>query len=551
MPEEKREPTKPSPEIIGEAGGTFMPSITGGLTWNPDTISVKTYLEMEDDAQIKAVYTLIKAPLQKVVWSIGCEDPDIARFVRIVIEPLWLSLLNNLSMALQFGHQAFEKVWEEKNGQWQYSGFLDLYPDSVKYKKGIRGEFDGLEQYTTKGTVTIPKEKSFVFTNEKRWGNPYGRSKFRSAYMYWFIDKFTYDFENQYFERYANPLIWGQAPAGKSQTGTTETSQQSNISILFNLLKEAKNAGLIVTPSDVDALTHQKKWIVQFLEAQRRGADYRSRHEYLDLMKARAIFAPELVFSAPYAGSSYALAREHATIFMSAEEAILQEVKNHVQKYIIPQLIKYNFGANAPPATWDYESIAPETKTLLRDLVMAMVAGDIIRPDPDWISKTIGIKLREEASKTTERQVKQKVQETILKGLQQQTGGAAPEEILPEGQPEDQAQQLIQAVQQARQAQEQQAVEEPGEEIFKPSRSAAAYKRWATTPTPQRFRSDKSYQKAYSKGLFEDIQNHYLFRTQRKLMLDERSGEVIEIKKSKTRRLRNTILSLIERFLPE
>lgn len=551
MPEE----TKPTPEVIGEAGGTSMPTITSGLTYNPDTITVRTYLEMEDDAQIKAVFTLIKAPLQKVVWSIGCDDQDIANFVRIVLEPLWLGLINNMCTALQFGHQAFEKVWEEKNGRWQYSGFLDLHPDSVRYKKGERGVFNGIEQYTTKGTVFIPPEKSFVFTNEKRWGNPYGRSKFRSAYMYWFIDKYTYDFENQYFERYANPILWGQAPSGKSQTGTSESSQRSNISLLFDLLKDAKNAGIIVTPSDVDAITHQKKWIVQFLEAQRRGADYRSRHEYLDLMKARAIFAPELVFSAPYAGSSYALAREHATIFMSAEEAMLQEVKNHVQKYIIPQLIRYNFGKNAPLATWDYESIAPETRTLLRDLVMAMVAGDIIRPDPDWISKTIGIKLREEASKTTERQVKQKVQETLLKGLQEQ--GAPTETIAPgETQPaQDQAaqnaQRILEAVQSARQAAQEQAVTQPAEMIPGPSRSAAAYKRWATTPTPERFRSPRSWEKAYAKGLFEDIQKHYIFGTKRKLMFDERTGDVIEIKKNRVRKLRNAILSLVEKFLPE
>ena len=544
MPEENARPTL---EVIGEAGGTSMPTITGGLSYNPDTITVRTYLEMEDDAQIKAVFTLIKAPLQKVVWSIGCEDQDIARFIRMNLEPRMLSLINNMCNALQFGHQAFEKIWEEKNGQWQYAGFQDLHPDSVRYKKGEKGVFDGIEQYTTKGTVYIPPDKSFVFTNEKRWGNPYGRSKFRAAYMYWFIDKYTYDFENQYFERYANPILWGQAPSGQTQTGTGNTSQKSNISILFDLLKDAKNAGIIVTPSDVDAVTHQKKWIVGFLEAQRRGADYRSRHEYLDLMKARAIFAPELVFSAPYAGSSYALAREHATIFMSAEEAILQEVKNHIEKYIIPQMITYNFGSKAPKATWDYESIAPETRTLLRDLVMAMVAGDIIRPDPDWISKTIGIKLREEASKTTERQVKQKIQETLLKGLQQP--GEIPEGT--EAGPTENTQKILEAVQQARQSAEQQAVEEPTEEIPGLSKSAAAYKRWATTPTPERFRTAKSYEKAYSKGLFEDIQKHYLFGTARKLMLDEKTGDVIEIKKNKVRKLRNTILSLIEKYLPE
>ena len=532
---EPREEKNPTPPVgsIGEAGGPMMPSVAGGLLYNPDTIPLRTYIQMEDDAQIKAVLTLIKAPLIKAVWSISCEDNDIASFCKENLEKLWGKLLRNLTNALNFGFQAFEKVWKQQGSSWIYEDFLDFYPPSVTIKIDS-GHFVGLQQFTSKfGTVDIPGEKSFVFTNEKRFGNPYGRSKLRSAYMYWFIDKYTYDFENVYFERYATPLIKGEAPTGRTQTSASSKSSEDNIDILLNKLKAARGLGAIVIPSDVDPVTKTPRWKVDFLEATRRGADFRQRHEYLDLMKARAIFAPELVFSAPYAGSSYALAREHASIFMSAEEAILEEIKAHVDAYVLPQLVLYNFGSKAPRAVWEYESIAPEVKTLLRDLVMTMVAGDIVRPDPDWIASTLGIKLREEATKTQERDLRSKMQSTLMKQLETQT---QPEETLPEETPAELP------------------IEEPIKqpvETKKPlSRSAAAFKRWAVTPTSKRFRSSRAWEKAYSKGefneIFRNIQNSVALNSKKTYHFDEKIQEYVEPRERIMQQLQQQFMSCMQ-----
>ena len=556
----------PTPQLgsVGEAGGQMMPSIAGGLLYNPETIPLRTYIQMEDDAQIKAVLTLIKAPLVKAVWSINCDDDDIARFCKENLEPQWGKLIRNLTNALNFGFQAFEKVWKKQGSSWVYDDFMDLYPPSVHIKVK-EGHFDGIYQYTTKGSADISQEKCFVFTNEKRFGNLYGRSKLRSAYMYWFIDKYTYDFENVYFERYATPLLKGEAPTGRTQTSTSSQASEDNIDILLNKLKVARGLGAIVIPSDVDPVTKAPRWKVEFLEATRRGADFRSRHEYLDLMKARAIFAPELVFSAPYAGSSYALAREHAMIFMSAEEALLEEIKAHINSYILPQLVLYNFGSKAPKATWDYESIAPEVKTLLRDLVMTMVAGDIVRPDPDWIASTLGIKLREEATKTQERDIRSKMQDVMMKQLEKQgqeataeAGAAEPGEAEAQ-QRSDAIRRILEAMKGAA-PQETIPEETPVAETAMPpekkpglSKSAAAFKRWATTPTSKRFRSPRAWEKAYSKGLFEevfvDLQNSIMFRFRKKYSFDDTKDAYVQPKEEMLQQLKEQFMSCMQEQL--
>ena len=53
--------------VIGTGSGQLIPRTASGLIYNPETISIKTFQQMEDDAQIKAVLTIIKAPIQSVV----------------------------------------------------------------------------------------------------------------------------------------------------------------------------------------------------------------------------------------------------------------------------------------------------------------------------------------------------------------------------------------------------------------------------------------------------------------------------------------------------
>lgn len=410
---EKKEVTGPSSGTIGEAGGAQMPRVAEGLVYNPETISLSTFIEMEDDAQIKAVITIVKAPIMNVKWSIDSDSDEVREFCQKNLQKIWGNFIRDVLNAINFGFQAFEKVWVKKDGKWHLDEFLDLYPPSVTIKKDKDNyKFAGLQQYTAKkGKIDIPVEKSFVFTIDKRFGNLYGRSRLRSAYMYWYIDKYTYDFENIYFERFAQPLIVGEAPSGYTQTagGTSSPSLSENLNLLLPKLKALRTAGAIVLPSDTDPVSKQKKWAIKFLESQKQGAQFEARHRQLDQMKARAIFAPELVFSSPYAGASYALAREHATIFIGAEEAILQDIKTHIDKYILRDLVRYNFGQKAS-AEWNYESISTETKNLVRDLVIAMVQGEQIKPDADWLARTMNLKLRETA-KETEEAIKEETEE--------------------------------------------------------------------------------------------------------------------------------------------
>ena len=375
---------------VAEAGGYTMPRTADGLIYTPETIPYKTFFQMEDDAQIKAVLTVIKAPLLNTNWKIASKDPAISKFVQETLEPVWGELIFSLLNAINFGFQAFEEVWKEEKGAWKYKTFVDVHPDTITLKVDPNFDFDGFQQFSTKGLVTVPKEKALIFTVDKRFRNWYGRSRLRSAYFYWFIDKHTYDFENIYLERYAQPIPLGKAPSGRTPTSTT--ASEDNISLLLSKLTQMKNSGAIAISSDTDPKTKLPLWSVEFLEAMRRGGDFIARHKHLDVMKSRAIFAPDLVFAAPMGGASYALAKEHADIFISAEEAILNEVKAFMDYQVIPDLVSYNFGQNAARASWDFETISRAVKENLTKIVMGMVKDEKLELDQEWLESNVGMK---------------------------------------------------------------------------------------------------------------------------------------------------------------
>ncbi len=390
----KPKPKKEHFNQIAEPAGNLMPRTAAGLVYNPETISYRDFMKMEDDGQIKAVLTVVKAPLINARWKILCpKSKKIQQFTTELLEPIWLDLITSLLNAINFGFQAFEKVYKTNNeGFMIFKKFIDVHPDTIDLHLTKEFDFDGFGQSTSKGIVRVPKEKAALFNIDQRFNNPYGRSRLRSAYFYWFIDQYTYDFENIYLERYAQPILLGKAPTGR--TPTSATASEDNISLMAGIIKQIKNSSAAVIPSDSDPKTKDPKWTLEMLEATRRGGDFLARHDQLDTMKARAIFAPDLIFSAPKSGASYALAKEHADVFIAAEESILMDIKNFVNIQIIPQAIQLNFGKNAPMPKWEFETISKHLKDQLVRIVMQMMGKDKIEIDVEWLESTLGMKFK-------------------------------------------------------------------------------------------------------------------------------------------------------------
>ena len=362
-----------------------------GKKYNPDDISINTYKLMRKDAQIQMGLKVIKLPIKAMKWWVVCRDEDIKAFVQFSLQRTWKSMLNAILNALDFGWSACEKVWEvqdievarKENGKEiiAYKGqavllkkLKDPDPLTVSIKTDKNGDFNGF--YQDRGdaiNVTVPAEKAFVFTNEKEFGNLYGKSLLRYAYDYWYWATLMYQFLNRYFERRGTPPVKARAPGGRTNL--------SNGTVLDNL-RLAQKAGQSLTESSVVALPsstdeHGKyKWDLEYLEDKQRANMFLSYIEHLNSMKLRALFVPERMLVQDSSMGARSVSETHLDVFLMGLEGLIQDILDHFNKYLIPQIVKYNFGDNAPPVYLETSGLSTESKNLLKQIVVALIKKD-------------------------------------------------------------------------------------------------------------------------------------------------------------------------------
>jgi len=369
--------------------GRTMPSIVQGLVYNEDNISLQTYKKMENDAGVIAPLTIVKAPIHSVEWDIECENSDIREFVKKALKRIWNKFVSDSLLALNFGFQAFEKIFERNGDGIVYKKLLPFDPEYITLKEEKDGSFGGIELQMFEGeNVQLPPEKSFVFTHDKRWDNDYGRSRLRPAYRYWFIDRYYYDFENVFMETLSCPPTIGYAPPGK--TKTEDGREVDNLETMLQTVKDIRSGGSAALPSNMWS-EKDRQWFVELLESKKDVGHFIKAHEHLDTMKARAIFVPDLIFQAQKVGS-YALGKQHSNNFILSIKAILDTLKEYIDLYLIPQLVLYNFGSNAPRAEWNYSQLSESIIDLLKEIfIQATKIGTAPPIDWEWAFNILGI----------------------------------------------------------------------------------------------------------------------------------------------------------------
>lgn len=375
-------------------GGRGIPSILGGgITFNESDISLQTFKDMENDAGIIAPLTIVKAPIRSVEWSIECENNDIKDFVKKALLLIWEQLIGDMLLALNFGFQSFEKVFTRNNDGIVYKKLLAYDPADITVKTNEKtGGFAGIELSQVNkpmGAIQLPPQKCFHFAYDMRWGNFYGISKMRPAYKYWFTDKYYYEFQNVFMEKLSGGVVVAYAPSGKTVVDGVE---YDNIETMKKVAQDIRSGGVASLPSEMwGEQAGDRKWILELLESKKDTGQFVKAHEHLDTMKSRAIFVPDLIYKAEKVGS-FALGKEHTNNFILSIKAILDYAKLFIDSYLIPQLVEYNFGINAPRAEWVYSTLSPATIDFLKDLVIELTKKDRAEiPDWDFIFSALGV----------------------------------------------------------------------------------------------------------------------------------------------------------------
>ena len=361
-----------------------------GKKHNSDDLSINTYKLMRKDAQLQMGLKVIKLPIKAMKWWVVCQDPDIKAFVEYALKRVWIQTMTSILNALDFGWSACEKIWEVKDIEvlrkegldtvTAYKGkavllkkFKDPDPESVTLLVDGNGDFDGFEQEISGGnSAAVPPEKSFIFTNEKEFGDLYGKSLLRYSYDYWYWTTLMYQFLNRYFERRGTPPVIARAPAGR--TNLSNGTVLDNLALAQSAGESLSESSVVALPSSIyEGSKDVSKWDLSYLKDDQRADMFMKYIEHLNAMKLRGLFVPERMVSQDSEMGAKAVADTHLDVFLMGLEGLTKDIIDHFNRYLVPQLIKYNFGDNAPFAYLETSGLSTESKNLLKQIVISVI----------------------------------------------------------------------------------------------------------------------------------------------------------------------------------
>jgi len=349
----------------------FITAVTAAYVgpYNPAAAGVEVKKRMRLDPQIALGLAAIKAPVMNVTrdgsWWIEGGSDEVRRLVTELVRPLIRPLFRSCLNAVEFGHQAHEKVWEMRTVRgarraapdgsdgaggagaagafYAYRKLKDLEPGTFELYADEHGRYAGLRQPHMDGP--IPPEKTFVMTLNKEWGNLHGRGRLDAAYEPWYWSSVIYMFANRYFERKADPVIKAHGPSEirpDPQTGAEENTLDS----LNDSLGSLRSSGAIALPDERDEHGN-RRWDVEYLLDDQRGEMFRKYIEHLDAKKLRALFVPERSLTQDGSVGSQAAARQYADTFLLMEAGLLQDIVGQVNAFVVRPLVEANFGPAA------------------------------------------------------------------------------------------------------------------------------------------------------------------------------------------------------------
>ncbi|MFO7898090.1 MAG: hypothetical protein R6V58_03405, partial [Planctomycetota bacterium] len=330
-------------------GRPFLTALTASFVgpYRPGAIGVEAKKRMRRDPQIALGLAAIKAPVMNVAreggWWIEGRSEELVDAVAELVRPLVRPLVRSCLNAVEFGHQAHEKVWELRTlgsgaTVYAYRKLKDLEPGTFELYADEHGRYAGLRQPHM--DAPIPPEKTFVMTLNKEWGNLYGRGRLDAAYEPWYWSSVIYQFANRYFERKADPVVKAYAPPEVRPDPHTG-AEEHNLDALNAELASLRSSGSIALPDERDEHGN-RRWDVEYLLDDQRGQMFRDYLEHLDAKKLRGLFVPERSLTQDGSVGSHAAARQYADTFLLMEAGLLTDLVGQINEHVIRPLVEVN-----------------------------------------------------------------------------------------------------------------------------------------------------------------------------------------------------------------
>jgi len=402
--------------------------------FNPRYVGTDIRWMMRLDPDVSFGLALHRAPLVNLEWSIESHDPIIKAFVTQALEACYRELAGGLSLAMPFGRQICEKVWEsrplklettdETSGAttskdfpaaWVYKRFKAIDPRTYHFI--IDHDLDdwvGVEQlYMRFGLpplMPVSRERLafWCFRREEVFGRLEGFPMLDQAYEPWWFKTATQLIANRYFEHRADPPLKIRA-GDRIMIGGKEAS---GFEYMATQALQLKSGGAVVLPNLMEKETKEYKFDLEYMKDDKRGDQLQQRIDGLSTQILRSLWVTDRAGTSGRGGQAsrggLAEAKQHAETMSESQESIIDEYAEVLQEDIIDPLVLYNFGEEALRSSRTKivtAGVSDSLQAVYKDLLIelfecekAQLDGEPIRPwermDVPAILKTLQIPQR-------------------------------------------------------------------------------------------------------------------------------------------------------------
>lgn len=355
-----------------------------------DKVTIKQYREMVDrDPTVEALFNVFTLPIIAATYRVDASKDDTseeqAEFVRTnLFEPPYKGGMESpftlfqdeLMLSIVDGFQLWEKVYKIENGKYVLKKLAHRDSIGITLIRDEAGGYGGARQVVGYGERTVdvilPAYKTFLFTHNKSRDYLYGRSALRSLRR---------PYEKKHKLEYLDSIAL-QADAikpkvlvrrGDNALASDESVKGgalvSKVLRALSKLGERNSVASIPYGYDVKEITQN-------------GRDPHQSIERQNSEMARAFLATFMLMSSQGKSNtgSYALSDNLKDAMMMSLKAFMTKIEEHINQYIIADLIDLNFATPHYPE-FRYDDITSDVVETMWEAFMKLVEKDHISDD--------------------------------------------------------------------------------------------------------------------------------------------------------------------------
>jgi hypothetical protein len=416
----------PSSRLATEQYIYFRQAIQSlGNPYDVTHIPLSVLNQMERDPMLAFGLHFIRTPILRAPWIVEAEDAQVAAFIDNAFRRIRPRLLTQYSGIWNYGFKPVVKrfqlekpewtyfdpeksddeikVWDEGGVNavtWKHFVSLPSDPDKVELRWTARGDFNGFRlsmdagrlfpfQEDGDGNRIVDVRHALWFVNERSsvheslYGFPRVGYAYRPWWSYWNL---TAHFD-RFLERKADPpyKVWfPTADDGPvASDANDDPDDDSNKAIAEMVAESVKSGGAVLLPSEVirgfdDRPSTMREWDLEEMAVSGDVEHFLDVFRYYDIMKLRSLWIPEQALIQGQGGqSSRNVAKEELTVMRESQENIAEEFDEHVNRFVIPDLVAANFPEYKGEVNVKTRGFAKVDQEMIQRVIELIGASDV------------------------------------------------------------------------------------------------------------------------------------------------------------------------------